>query len=61
MNNEKAKNVKRGGEKLRIPKPWSAKIFMNWFGIFMKWLEVKVHCLEIEVCHISSQFRRIIN
>ena len=30
MNNEKAKNVKQQGEKLRIQKPSSATIFMNW-------------------------------
>ena len=27
MNNEKAKNAKRGGKKLRIQKPQSAKFF----------------------------------
>ena len=27
----------------------------------MKWLEVKVHYHEIEMCHMSSRFIRIMN
>ena len=60
MNNEKAKYVKRGGEKLRIQKPPNEKR-STWFRRFRKLLEVKVHYHEIEVCHTSSRFRRIMN
>ena len=48
MNNEMTKNMKQGGEKLRIRKPQSAKRFM-------KLLEVKAHYHEIEVCHMSNR------
>jgi hypothetical protein len=33
----------------------------HWFGKFMKLLEKKVHRHEIEVCDMSSRFRRFTN
>ena len=61
MNNEKAKYAKRGGEKLRIQKSPTSEKRSTWFGRFMTLLKVKVHYREIEVCYMSSQFRRTIN
>ena len=64
MNNEKAKNAKREGEKLRCWEYENHKVqkyLWNWFGRFTKELKVKVHYREIEVCHMWSRFRRIMN
>ena len=61
MNNEKAKNAKRNGQKSRIRKPQSTKILMKLVGKIHEVVGVKVHYHEIEVCHTSSRFRRITN
>jgi hypothetical protein len=58
---KKAKNAKWGGEKLRVWDSLGLEDLWNWFGRFTKLLEVKVHYHEIEVCHMSSRFRRIMN
>ena len=64
MNNEKAKNANWRGEKLRVENTETTKC-QKFYEIgledFMKLLEVKVHYHEIEVWHMSSWSRRIMN
>ena len=61
MNNEKAKNAKRGGKKVENTTTKELKDLWNCYERFMKLLKVKVHNHEIEECHMSNQFKKIIN
>ena len=53
--------IRQDVEKLRIRKPQVQKDLQNQLERFMKFLEVKVHYHEIEVCHLSSRFRKTMN
>jgi hypothetical protein len=64
MNTEMKNNAKREGKNLRCWKYENYEVqedLWNRFERFMKLLKVKVHYHEIEVCHMSSLFRRIMN